>query len=101
VYHYHYPNIAKGRVNLVSASFDSENFKFKFDMKNVKSKISSKTKVILLCNPNNPTGQIFTKEDYSELTELLRDYPNIVVIEDAAYFAYRNNIDIHFFHEFD
>lgn len=55
----------------------------KIDLDDVKKSITNKTKVIWLCNPNNPTGTFFEKE---ELESLLKDVPkNIVVVLDEAY----------------
>ena len=40
-----------------------ENDRWRIDFKKLEKKINSKTAAILLCNPNNPTGTIFPKED--------------------------------------
>lgn len=48
--------------------------------------ITDRTKVIWLCNPNNPTGGIFTEE---EQTAFLNQVPeDILVIIDEAYYEY-------------
>jgi len=31
---------------------------------------------------------VFTKEEYLKITEIIQDYPNIVILEDVAYFQY-------------
>lgn len=55
----------------------------KHDLAAMKAKITDKTRVIWLCNPNNPSGTIFTTE---ELIGFLKDVPeNIVVVLDEAY----------------
>ncbi|MEG0372141.1 MAG: histidinol-phosphate transaminase, partial [Clostridium sp.] len=72
---------------------------FKYDLNSMKDKINSKTKIIWLCNPNNPTGTIFTDK---ELEDFLKGIPeNILVIYDEAYNEYaehenypRNSIDL-------
>lgn len=52
----------------------------------VKNNINNKTKVIWLCNPNNPTGTIFDK---TQLTNFLKSIPkNILVVLDEAYYEY-------------
>ena len=35
---------------------------FKINIKDLKSKISSKTKFIIINSPNNPTGRVMSKE---------------------------------------
>lgn len=61
------------------------------DLDTMKAKITDKTKVIWLCNPNNPTGTMYTKE---EQDRFLKDIPkNIVVVLDEAYCEYVTNKD--------
>lgn len=51
--------------------------------------VTSKTKAVFICNPNNPTGTI-VKE--GELTAFLNDIPrNILVILDEAYFDFADD----------
>ncbi|MDT3425871.1 histidinol-phosphate aminotransferase [Paenibacillus forsythiae] len=53
------------------------------DLDAVKREITDHTRVIWLCNPNNPTGTIFT---HGELSRFLKDIPpSIVVAMDEAY----------------
>lgn len=57
-----------------------------YDLDGMKEKISDKTRLIWLCNPNNPTGTMFTKD---ALDEFLQSVPkNIVVVYDEAYQEY-------------
>ncbi len=46
--------------------------------------ISQKTKAILLCNPNNPTGQYYAKDDLEALAKLVKKH-NLVLIVDEVY----------------
>jgi len=55
-----------------------------FDLKKFEQKISSKTKAILFCNPNNPTGTIYTKEQLEGIGELAKKY-NLFIISDEVY----------------
>ncbi len=49
-------------------------------------KVNDKTKLIFICNPNNPTGNIMTKAD---VKHLLKNIPeNVVVVFDEAYYDY-------------
>lgn len=59
---------------------------FAIDLKKVKAHITDKTKMVILCNPNNPTGTIIAKE---ELTSFLKDLPReIILVVDEAYAEY-------------
>ncbi len=48
------------------------------------AKITDKTKAILLCNPGNPTGQLYTKEDLESLMQLVVE-KNLFLIVDEVY----------------
>jgi histidinol-phosphate aminotransferase len=57
-----------------------------YDLDGMLEAITDKTKLIWLCNPNNPTGTMFTEE---KLMNFLRKVPdNIVVVYDEAYNEY-------------
>ena len=47
-------------------------------------KITSKTKAILICNPNNPTGYLYSRQELETLKELVKKY-NLYLISDEAY----------------
>jgi aminotransferase len=57
--------------------------------------ITDKTKAIFYCNPNNPTGTIYSKEQLLQLAELAKKY-NLFLISDEVYkdFIYGNNQQI-------
>lgn len=57
---------------------------FKLTASDLKSKISDKTKLLILPYPNNPTGAIMTREDLEKIAEVLRD-TNILVLSDEIY----------------
>jgi aspartate/methionine/tyrosine aminotransferase len=42
-------------------------------------------KALILCNPSNPTGGVYRKEDLEALAEVLRDYPRVVILADEIY----------------
>ncbi len=44
-----------------------------------------KTKLIIINNPHNPTGKIWTNEDFDQLEKLVDLYPNLLVISDEVY----------------
>lgn len=51
----------------------------------IEKAFSSKTKMIILNNPHNPTGKIYTKTDFDILERLLSKYPNVLVLSDEVY----------------
>jgi len=74
--------IADGIPVVVYAGIDQD---FKVSAEQLKSAISDKTKLVLFSSPSNPTGSVYTKEELSELAEVLRDYPNVHIISDEIY----------------
>ncbi|MGK0256030.1 MAG: cystathionine beta-lyase [Arcobacteraceae bacterium] len=61
-----------------------EHGKYGFDLEDLKSKINSKTKMIILCSPHNPVGRVWSKEELTELCELCVEN-NIVVFADEIH----------------
>ena len=59
---------------------------FRFDLEEIAQRINNKTKIIFLCNPNNPTGTIVIKE---EVNNFMNNIPeDIIVVFDEAYYDY-------------
>lgn len=54
------------------------------DIEAFRKAITPKTKVIFYCNPNNPTGTIFKKEELMGLAELAQEH-DLYIISDEAY----------------
>lgn len=50
-------------------------------------KITDKTKAILICNPGNPTGYLYTREELQKLAEIALKH-DIVIISDEVYREY-------------
>ena len=71
--------IAGGKT--VFAPLDPEN---DFNPTDVASYVTSKTKLIVLNSPSNPTGGIFSKEAIQEIADLAIDH-NITVLSDEIY----------------
>ena len=58
---------------------------FKSDIQNLIGRVTEKTKLIYLCNPNNPTGSEYGKHDIATLLEKLE---RGILIVDEAYYEY-------------
>ena len=54
------------------------------DIDDIKSKINDKTKAIVLINPNNPTGSLYTKENLQQIVDLALEH-NLVIFADEIY----------------
>lgn len=56
------------------------------DLEAMVNAITDKTKVIWFCNPNNPTGNIFTKQDFEKVMDRIPE--NVIIVMDEAYIEY-------------
>ncbi len=50
--------------------------------------ITDKTKAILICNPNNPTGYLYSEEELYRLRDIVRDH-DLYLIADEVYREFR------------
>lgn len=46
---------------------------------------SSNTRMIIINNPHNPSGKIWTKNDFIQLENLMDIYPNLIILSDEVY----------------
>ena len=53
--------------------------------KRIENAFSAKTKIIIINNPHNPTGKIWTPSDFRALETLLEKYPEVIVLSDEVY----------------
>lgn len=54
------------------------------DIEDIKSKINDKTRAIILINPNNPTGSLYTEENLRQIVDLALEH-NLVIFADEIY----------------
>jgi len=59
---------------------------FCFDLEEITQRINKKTKIIFLCNPNNPTGTTVKKEAVEEFIKQIPE--DVIVVFDEAYYDY-------------
>lgn len=57
--------------------------------------ITDKTKAILICNPNNPTGYLYSKEEIEQLGELVKKH-DLFLIADEVYREFIYDGDVHY-----
>jgi len=59
---------------------------YTYDLEEIARRINKKTKIIFICNPNNPTGTIVDKEAVDRFTKQVPE--DVVVVFDEAYYDY-------------
>lgn len=58
---------------------------FKITAAQLEAAITPKTKLVMLNSPNNPSGSMYSKEEYEALAKVLEKHPNIYVLSDEIY----------------
>ncbi len=61
----------------------------------IREKINPRTKAILVCNPNNPTGYLYSKEELSKLRDIVKKH-NLYLFSDEAYREFCYDGEDHF-----
>ena len=67
----------------ISYYFLKEEKGFVLDIQDLKENIDTKTDMIIICNPNNPTGKIIQKKDLVDLVSLCEKEKILLVIDEA------------------
>lgn len=56
------------------------------DLQAINKSITSRTRMVFLCNPNNPTGTVVFKEDFENFLKKIP--PDVIVVVDEAYIEF-------------
>jgi aspartate/methionine/tyrosine aminotransferase len=63
----------------------TEDKDLKFSADKILSLITNKTRLLILINPNNPTGSFVEKPEIDKLAEGLKKYPHVTILSDEIY----------------
>jgi methionine aminotransferase len=58
---------------------------YNIDWKEVRTHITSNTKMIVVNNPHNPTGAVFSSYDLDELERIITENPDLYILSDEVY----------------
>ena len=75
-------HLAGAQVKLLPSTTETG---FCLDLNSLEAAIGPKTRLLLLNSPGNPTGRVMPYEELEGVAELLRDYPQILVMSDEIY----------------
>ncbi|KKB80672.1 aspartate aminotransferase [Devosia limi DSM 17137] len=82
-YPQHVNKIEMTGAKVVLAPLDRENgFRIRRDL--IEAKITQRTRMIVLVNPCNPTGRVYTREELQELADLAIKY-DLIIVSDEVY----------------
>lgn len=74
--------LAGGIPVTVSADIDAD---FKITPAQLEAALTPRTRVIMLNNPSNPTGSIYSREELKGLAEVLAKWPDVIILADEIY----------------
>ncbi len=83
VYHVFYQVIEENNRKVVENELIYENGQYSIDFDDLDEKLS-KVKMLILCNPHNPIGKIWSKEELSKIGELCSKY-DVILISDEIH----------------
>lgn len=84
VYFPFFDSVKGTKRKMIQNPLKIENGRYTFDLEDLKSKIDKNTKLLLLCNPQNPGGMVWTLEELVALSNLCLEN-NIMIISDEIH----------------
>lgn len=63
----------------------NEKDNFEINLEKLEGLINKKTRLIIINNPNNPTGSFMTEEKIIKIVNILEKFPNVVILSDEIY----------------
>ena len=74
--------LAEAKSIIIPSSIETD---FKITPEQLEAAITPKTKLIMFNSPNNPSGTIYTENEYRALGKVLEKYPDIYILSDEIY----------------
>uniref|UniRef100_A0A6N2LIX4 Aminotransferase class I/classII large domain-containing protein n=1 Tax=Salix viminalis TaxID=40686 RepID=A0A6N2LIX4_SALVM len=80
-----YPEMARlaDATPVILPTSISENFLL--DPKLLESKLTGKSRLLILCSPSNPTGSVYSKKLLEEIARIVAKHPRLLVLSDEIY----------------
>ncbi len=74
--------LAEGKPVMIDTTIESD---FKMSPEQLEKSITSKTRLIMLSTPCNPTGSVYNREELRALAQVIIKYPELYIISDEIY----------------
>ena len=74
--------LAEAKSTIIPSSIEAD---FKITPEQLEAAITPKTKLIMFNSPNNPSGTIYTEDEYRALGKVLEKHPDIYILSDEIY----------------
>jgi aspartate aminotransferase len=74
--------LAEGKVVPVQTTYEDN---YLLTPHQLRAALSERTRMLILCSPNNPTGSVYSRAQLQALIDVLRDFPNVTILSDEIY----------------
>ena len=74
--------VSESKRRLVENPLVSKGARLEFDLDGLADRIDGKTRVLLLCNPHNPSGRVMVREELERIAALVLEHDLIVVSDE-------------------
>lgn len=72
---------------VLESPLEEKDSRFTLNFSDMEKRITDKTKILLLCNPQNPTGTVWTKEELEKICMFCKKY-NLYLISDEIHYEF-------------
>ena len=80
-----YPDMVKladGQPVILNCTAEAE---FKITPKQLESSLTDQTRLLIINSPSNPTGKVYSADEYRALAEILIEHPKVMIVCDDIY----------------
>jgi aspartate aminotransferase len=74
--------LAEGKVVPVQTTYEDN---YLLTPHQLHAALTERTRMLILCSPNNPTGSVYSRAQLQALIDVLRDFPNVTILSDEIY----------------
>lgn len=82
VYHSFFRVLNENKCDVVQSELSIKDNRYEIDFDEFENKISTGVKVLILCNPHNPIGRVWTKEELERIVEICESYKVFIISDE-------------------
>ncbi|WP_419741440.1 MalY/PatB family protein [Paraclostridium dentum] len=82
VYHSFFRVLNENKCDVVQSELFIKNNRYEIDFDEFENKIATGVKVLILCNPHNPIGRVWTKEELEKIVEICESYKVFIISDE-------------------
>ncbi len=74
--------LAEGQPVILNASLEND---YKITARQLQASLTERSRLLIINSPSNPTGKVYTANEYRALAEVLVDHPKVMIVCDDIY----------------